>query len=362
MRLPQSQGARVALLGTVATLAAFFLFRSGGETTRRTPEAAVPKDSFLVASIDVEELRRSPVYEVVLGKGGLGGTKALGLGSLETACGFDPFTRIEKLAVAVPEKEGEHELGVIARVSLTREELARCKERLDVDRDGAIAPAKEHGSFLVVDGIRAGSVRGRLAYGAGQMLVVSTGEWFERILAVADGHAPALREAAEHVALRGSLTSREGWRAPTALVTAVLPRALRDRIRGEMADEGRGRDGANEIMAGVLGVRALGLAVRAGRPGGRLEARMELLCDDPSACAAVDKLIQKKRFDWSKDLGVRMIGLGAVVDALETKQEGVRLSVATEASADALAAAVGRVLALKGPARPGGPPAAPSDR
>lgn len=355
MQLPKSQRVRIAVLGVIATAFAFVLFRGSGESTPLEPVDAVPKESFLVGTVDVSELRRSPVYDVVLGKGGAAGGKALGLGAVEDACGFDPFTRIERLALAIPEKEGERDFGIVARVQVSRDELQTCKRRLDEKRGGEATAPKEQGDFIVIEGVQAGSTKGRLAYGKKDLLVVSTGEWFDAILATANGQKPSVRDAKQHADLRTSLTSREGWRVPTVLVTAILPRSLRDRIRAET--------GPDAAMAGVLGVSAIGLAVKAGPPGGHVDARIEMICDSADECAAVEKLILKKRLDWSKDLALRMVGFGQVIDSLETKASGARLEVSASANADMLANTIERVLKLKSgsdpPSRPPLPFAAP---
>lgn len=356
MRLPKSQHVRLAVLGVIATVLAFFLFRGSAGTTPMDPVDAVPKESFLVGTVDVSELRRSPIYDVLLGKSGAAGGKALGLGAVEEACGFDPFTRIERLAVAVPEKEGERDIGIVGRVQVTRDELQTCKRRLDDKRGGEASAPKERGDFLEIDGVQAGSTKGRLAYGK-DLLVVSTGEWFDAIVATANREKPSVRDAKEHASLRASLTEREGWRVPTVLVTAILPKALRDRIRGE--------SGPDATMIGVLGVSAVGLAVKAGPPGGHVDARIQMVCDSPDECGAVEKLIQKKRLDWSKDLALRMVGFGQVIDSLETKRSGATLEVSASANADMLANTLERVLKLRSgrnepPPLPfAAPPAAP---
>ena len=101
-----SQRARVVILGVVGAVAAFLVF-GGARTTRATgdPFEAVPRDSFLVATVNLAELRRSPLYEVLFGKDSpaqaakadvpLLGTRALGIGKLADACGFDPLSRVE---------------------------------------------------------------------------------------------------------------------------------------------------------------------------------------------------------------------------------------------------------------------------
>ena len=253
--------------------------------------------------------------------------------------------------VAIPEEGERGEFGVAARVEVTRDELEKCTKSL-ADKRGGRAETREEGSFVVLEDRSLGGASSptsppRLAYGKGGLLVVGKGSWFDAMLGAAERTKPGLREAQEHVALRTSLTSREGFRAPTLLVTAVLPRSLRERLRGEMGAELGARDLSNAAMAGVLGVSAVGIALRAGGGGQNVDAAVELVCDSPEACEAVDKLLKKKRAEWSGDLAIRMIGFGPLLDSFEVKVEGSRLRATASAQGDALAATIDRVLKLR---------------
>jgi hypothetical protein len=331
----KSPRVRLAVVGTIATVGAFFLFRGAGTPTIREPIDAVPKESFLVGTMDVEELRRSPIYEVIPGAKGGGA----GFGTIEEACGFDPLKRIERLALSVPEKEGERDYGIVARVKVTRDELQTCKKRLDEKRGSATpSEVKEKGDFVVID-----TPKGRLGYGSGDLLVVSTGAWFDSILDTANGQHPSIKDSEQHSDLRSTLTTREGWRSPTLVLTAILPRGLRDRIKKEMAPEAD-RDDKDAVMGAVLGVSAVGVAMRAGPPGGHFDLRVVMSCDSQPACELVEKLVLKKRLDWSKNFMYRIAGFGPVIDSLETKVTGTRLEVSATANVDSLANAIDRAI------------------
>lgn len=345
-----SQKVRAAMIGVFATTAAFFLFRGAGAPKVVDPLDAVPKESFLVGTLDVEELRRSPIYEVIpASKTGLGG-----LSSVEEACGFDPLKRMERLSLSIPEKEGEHDYGVVARVKVTGEELQTCKRRLDEKRgSGAPSAVEERGDFRII-----ATPKGRLAYGSGDLLVVSTGAWFDTILETANGKHATVKDAADHMAMRDALTNREGWRSPTLVATAILPRALRDRIKREMAPEAD-RDDKDAVMGAVLGVSAVGVAMRAGPTGGHFDARILMTCDSQPACELVEKLVLKKRLDWSKNFMYRIAGFGPLIDSLETKvktDNGIaRLEVSATANVDSLANAIERAMRAQQD-RPAPPP------
>ncbi|MDB5220430.1 MAG: hypothetical protein JWO86_8357 [Myxococcaceae bacterium] len=359
----------MVVLGVGGTVAAFCLFGGLGglvKTGPSDPLEAIPRASFIAATLDFAELRRSPVYEVFFGKEAPGADpmrRALGVSALAEACGFDPATRVQRVAVSVPEEGDRGEFGVAAKVEVTRDELETCTRAL-ADKRGGHAETHDVGSFVVLEDTSTGAgsaARPRLAYGRGGLLVVGKGTWFDAMLGAADHTKPGLRDAAEHVALRASLTSHDGFRAPTLLATAILPRSLRDRLKGEMNAEAGSQDTSSVIMAGVLGVSAVGVAIKAGGPGQNVDASVELVCDDAAACEAVDRLAQKKRGEWSRDLTLRMIGFGQLLDSFEVKRDGARLRATASVSADALASTIERVLKLR--ARQGAgvaPPPRPS--
>lgn len=361
---------RLAVLGIGGAAAAFLMFgglSAVGKSGPSDPFEAIPKTSFIAATVDFAELRRSPIYEAVVGKDASAADpmrRALGVAALSEACGFDPITRVQKLAVSVPEEGDRGEFGVAAKVEVTREEIEKCTRAL-AEKRGGKAETRDVGTFVVLEdtSTASGSAHPRLAYGRGGLLVVGKGTWFDAMLGAADRTKPGLREAADHVALRTSMTSKEGFRSPTLLATAILPRSLRDRLKGEMGAEVDARDTSSAIMAGVLGVAAVGIAIHAGGAGQNVDASIELVCDSPDACEAVDKLAQKKRAEWSRDFSLRMVGLGQLIDSFEIKREGARLRATVSANADALASTIDRVMKLRARrSAADGPPDAPPMR
>jgi hypothetical protein len=336
--------ARAILLGAVAAAAAFVVFRGGGRgsTSDSDPESAIPKDSFLAATIDLAELRRSPVYDALFGKDGSGANNAFGVGvtKLLSACGFDPLGRVSKIAVAVPEEGNSGEIGIAAKISVSRDEIARCTSAISK------AEPKRVGSFGVVESEGPGAPRPRIAYGKEGLLVAGRGAWFDAMLGSAEGTHAGLADAKEHAAIRASLTARDGWGAPTVLASALLPAELRERLRREMRAELGSSDASAAAMGGVLGVSGVGVAMRT---TSRTEAAAELVCDTADACSAVEKLIQKKRFDLGKELSLRMIGLGPVIDSIVTEigGGGKRLRVTASADSRQLADTLERILRWK---------------
>ncbi len=344
---------RVAMIGIVGSIMAFGVFGGFsrlGTTRPRDPYDAIPKASFIAATIDFAELRRSPLYAVVFGVEASSTDplrRALGIGRIQEACGFDPAMRVQKLAVSIPEEGDRGDFGVAARVEVSSDELERCTKSL-ADKRGGRTETREVGTFVVLeDKSLGGAASPRLAYGKGGLLIVGKATWFDAMLGAADRKMPGLHQAKEHVALRASLTSHDGFRAPTVLFTAILPRSLRERLKGEMGAEIGNHDVSNAAMAGVLGIEAVGIALRAGGSGENVDASAELVCESPEACDSVEELLKKKRAEWSRELALRILGLGPLLDSLTVQREGTRLRVTATAQADGLAATVERLTRLR---------------
>ncbi|MBS2011478.1 MAG: hypothetical protein JST00_01090 [Deltaproteobacteria bacterium] len=352
-----NENLRLAALGIGASALAFVLFGglgSMGSKGSAEPLDAMPKSSFLVATLDLEELRRSPVYEAAFGKESKDAKaadpfrSALGMESLADACGFDPLGRVQRLAVSLPEEGERGAFGLAARVDVTRDELERCTRAITEKRgqDGAKVEPKQVGSFAVVEG-GTGAQKSRLGYGSGGLLVVGKGAWFDAMIGAADHTSPGARDAEEHAKLRTTLTAPPGWKRPTLVATAILPKSLRERLKGEMGAEVGAADPSNASMGGVLGVSAVGVALQAGGPGRATEVAVELVCDTGAACEMVEKLVLKKRLELSKELTIRMVGLGPLIDSVEVKRDGAKLRATASADAAALAGTLERILKLR---------------
>jgi hypothetical protein len=298
--------------------------------SRGTVLSAVPRDAWLLATVDVESLRPSPLAQALFGSGGV---TIPGLGKVSEACGFEPLARLTRVALVAPEAEGD--FGIAFEGDFGRAELARCAEQVLRARGGN--PSTEiHGSFVVVGDVA--SARARLAYRDGGPFLVGRGAWLGSMIDAVVGKAERARP--ELLALRTHLLQRAGGSSgPAVVVAALLPKAMRDQLRTEMQEPSR----ESEPYAAVLSVDRAGVSVETGAAGSTTRLDAELHCESTEACAQVKTLIERKRFAASTSPALRLAGLGAAIDSLAVEQNGMMLSVKAEVPTDALARAASRL-------------------
>lgn len=319
---------------------------------------AVPKGSFLVASVDVEALRGSPLGAPIFR---FGAARSL-VAPYSEACGWDVLGRLRDLVLAVPEAEGSGEFGLIARVHVTRDELVSCSDRLVGARSGTPRVTKQ-GSFSLLEDVGNGGAapRPKLALGNDGTILVGGGAWFASMLEAAEGRAPRIADNVEHAALRRKLVASSKQHRPVLLVTATLPAQLRARLKGELADDVTAtRDGSAAAMEGILEVRAIGALLATGPTGSETELLFEFECTSAASCDEVRKLVLRKRLLAQGDLRLRLAGMGPLLDSLTATVHGSALSVVAHAPTDALAATLERLLgylanAGEKPLRPSAP-------
>jgi len=325
------------VLSVIATFAAL-------ARLRRTVAAAlldtVPRDAWLVATLDVAALRASPLARPLLGNGE--STPLPGLGSLTARCGFDPVARLRELVVTSPEGGERGDFGVAFTGDFTRDELSLCAQRVIRARGGSPATSTRGGFMLVED--TSDAMHARLAYREGGPFLVGRGAWLDSMIDATEGKAERLRFA--HEDLRIALAAKSAP-PPALVVTALLPASVRDTLKAELGP-GVGGHG-DRGSAAVLAVSAAGLAVSLGVPEAQVgssttELTAEMRCETPVACDEVKKLIERKRLAFSRDLTMQRVGLGPLLDSLTVDAHGAALTATARASSDELSRGVGRIL------------------
>jgi hypothetical protein len=305
---------------------------------------AAPADAWLVVTVDVAAAR--PLLEPTLQSAGgfASATRAAGLGSLSDACGFDPVSHLRRLMVAAPETGERGDFGVAFSADLTVDELATCARKAIEARGGAPSTTTR-GDFLVI-GYGNAPTQARLAYRQGGPFLVGRGAWLNAMIDAAEGRPP--RAASRHDALRAALVPA-GAPARAVVITALLPKSLRDRVRAE-TDAGPG--GA---FAGVLGVAEAGAAVTTSPSSTAVD--VELRCDAANACEEVKELIETGRRNLSGNFAARLMGFGPLIDSLAVEvHTPVTLALSARAPTADLAQAIGRIIGAFSPRAPAGSP------
>lgn len=305
--------------------------------------AAMPRDAWLVLTVNVAALRQSPIAAPLARS-----TAVPGLGTLADACGFDPLARLTEVALCSPESGERGDFGLAFAGDLRKDELARCAERVIRARGGQPSTSV-HGAFTMLEDA-ADATHARVAYRDGGPFLVGRGAWLDSMMAAAADEHPG--PSTEHAALRAELRGT-GEAQPTLVLTAVLPSALRQRLKAEVTDPAQERE-----YSSVLSVDRAGLAVTTGPAGSTTRIAAELHCETADACTEVQRLVDRKRTALSRDFGVRLVGLGPLLDSLTIRAEGTSLSFSASAPTDALTTAIERVLAYRSRSAPPAPPAA----
>jgi hypothetical protein len=295
--------------------------------------SAVPRGAWLLATVDVDALRPSPIARSLVGDDGL---VIPGLGRLADACGFEPLAHLTQVALVAPEGDGE--FGVAFAGDFDQRVLSECATKIFRARGGE--PRTEtHGSYTLVGAPpEAGPVAGpersrhaRLAYRAGGPFLVGRGEWLLTMIDAVDGKVA--RAAPELYALRSELAKPTSGGTPALVVAALLPKATRDRLKAEIEGQTSATGGA---YAGVLAIDRAAVAVVTGAPGSTTHVAAEVHCETADACAAVKTLVEKKRLEASGS-PLRLFGLGQALDSLAVDVNGPTLSARADAPTDVLA-------------------------
>jgi hypothetical protein len=315
------------------------------------PLSAVPHDAWLVVTVDVAALRRSALAQPLLGSGAV---PLPGVGSLVDVCGFDPVSRIDSLMLCSPEGGQRGDFGLAIAGGFTRNELGKCADKV-IHARGGTPITSTRGTFAVLDSGDADHTR--FAYRDGGPFLVGRGPWLDAMIDAADGKAERIRP--EHEALRSALASAASASrgAPVAMATALLPSSIRQRLRAELGSEGGGDE--DRVYASVLAVQAAGLAIGTGGAGSTTDVTAELRCDTDDACSEVKNLALRKRMAFSRDLGMRVIGLGPLLDSFAVDAKGSAVSASAHVPTDDLARAAARLLDYR-PDRGDRPSPAPS--
>jgi hypothetical protein len=310
----------------------FFLAGSGAPPSALD---AVPAQSFLVATVDLDALRASPFSDK------LGALGESGMAEVKQRCGFDPLARAKELAIAVPEEEAPGEFGVVARGDLGAQDIAHCAAVLAEARGGKTRVVEANGFTIVEDDSRERTIS-RIALRPGGPIVVGAGRWLDTIMDVIRTGKGSVRNDDAHASLRKAVSGG----SPAIIVTAILPKKLRERVKSELEDEPKESEAAT-AMAGVLGVSQVALSIDPGKKGSAASVVVELRCERDDECDAVERLVERKRKVAAADIRLRLAGIGVLLDEVKLERKGAVLRASLSHDAEDLAQILARVLESK---------------
>jgi hypothetical protein len=339
----------LALLVLVASGAAYAGVRAQ-QRNRPAPSPldAIPRDAFLVLTVDMASLRGS-AFGSLVGGGSLE-HRVPGLDSVAMACGFDPMKRVKEVAFAIPETSEHGDFGVVAIGDFRSKELETCAVKM-IESRGGHARVATRGGFTTVEEDDAQALDApRLAYSDNGVFLVGRGAWLTAMIDTVEGREVSVRAAGKHESLRNELDSGDPMHPRTAVMTAILPGVLRAKLRTQIGLEVMPSTDvtSTSTMNGVLSVGLAGVALTTTPSGGQTEMIAELHCDTVEGCAAVGRIIEAKRKSFGQDFRLRMLGLGAVFDSMTVQIDGTHIKATLRAPSDDLVRLVDRVLALRG--------------
>jgi hypothetical protein len=241
--------------------------------------AAIPERAALLISVDLERVRDSPVASV-LSQPGLPG-----VGGLTDACANSPIEKASALAFALPESEGDMELGVAAMGHFAREGVEACAHRMIEARGGQVTRTQV-GSFIAV---RDRSGRGgEVAIREGGPLLLSEGRFLRDMVDTAEGRQPSVlanklhqnlrRRVGEDAAIVGS------WR---------LPRDWVERLVGPITE---GRTPLTTLVAAALRIDLSTL----------VQVKALLVCTNAKECQEVATYLRDLRTEVGPLLTARL--------------------------------------------------------
>src|SRR5262249_39920776 len=162
-------------------------------------------------------------------------------------------------------------------------------EKLAAARGEKTRVAEVNGFTVVEDDDKERAVS-RIAMRPGGPIIVGAGKWLDTMMEVARTGKGTVRTDDAHDALRTGV--EEG--NPAIVVTAVLPKTLREKVRKELADEALQGEAAS-AMDGVLGVSRVAAAFNPGASGSKASLVVLFRCESDDQCAAVERLIERKQ-------------------------------------------------------------------
>jgi hypothetical protein len=242
-------------------------------TEERSPLAIIPAGSAFLLSVNVRALSHAPLGAFIAERLG----RTAGASNFAKSCGFDPLSRLDQLALAIPSAnlgaEAHPDFGIIANGRFSALEITRCASSAISARGGEVIRTKL-GSF---DSVRDGKASGGEIAAKDGLIVVSGGSYFRELLDSAEGKLDTLAQhdarSRKHVELRRALGSGP------LLVSWLLGEGWFERVAG---------GGTNARLSPLSALKSLGARLNVGQTAQLL---VLLDCADSEGAARISSLL-----------------------------------------------------------------------
>ncbi len=272
----------------------------------RTPLSLLPPGSAFVLTADMARLQRTPLGGLLAQRL----ARAGGTTKLTTLCGFDPLSRLDQLALAVPSagrdaQEHPEDFGIVASGRIDAAEIMRCASAAITDRSGEAIETRV-GSFSTV---RDRKSEGEVAARDGGPLIFSGGAYFRGLLDAAEGHSDPRPDARDqrHAELRRAL-------GPGTLLATWIP--SEGWLQHVASEE------TNARLSPLAGLQALGARIEV---NDAVHVLVLLDCGDSESAARVSSLLNELRS--SLDALPVDPALSSVSKRVSLSQTGARLKL-----------------------------------
>lgn len=338
----------------IAGLVAFVASTRLGTSAPTAPEmgtlAHIPAGPLLVAEVDVTALRKSPLGAQLLGEG----RAIAGLGEIQQLCGADPLDGVQRMALAVPELAGVG-FGLFATGDIDRERLLSCATKIVEGRGGT--PVREtKGAFEVL-------LDSNRAFEANETARLAVGERGPLLLTEPAYLGPALAVTPETSAAQGPHQKLQELVPPgVVVITAVLSETQRATLLDELRVQKATSSPLRSLRDGALSLRIVSPPATEGGAAadGQVSLSAVLRCEDPEAAKALADDFGARRRKATSNIGLRLVGLGGLLDAIRLRSEDRRVHVDVTLPASEVARLLTRLAALgrrRGGIYPTAPPA-----
>ncbi len=318
-------GALAVLLGLLAAWVVLNRRQAGEAETPAGASvlAVIPRDAFLVAVVDVEALRATPIGARFLGQG----RDIAGLGQVVELCGSDPMDAVRELAVAVPAGPGDG-FGFFAVGAFDATRLVACAEKIVAQRGGRPVRLSQ-GRFAILRDASLPADGAQLAVAEGGPVLLGDPGYVEASLSLAGG---AVIDHDIHRALREQV-------APgVVLVTMVFSDEQRRVLADELRAQGIAESPFRALAAAALGVRLDATALR---------LHAVLRCDPGPACGDIARIIGEQRDEEAARPAAVALGLSAVLRAMRIAPRGDAVHVELELPLEVALTLLERLAALR---------------